>query len=280
MAFIDAERERFGVEPICRTLQFAPSTFYAAKSRPPCRRRVRDEELKIEIRRVHEENYGVYGARKVWRQLNREEITIARCRTERLMRQLGLCGRIRGKPRRTTFPDAVRPRPPDLVQRRFAATAPNQLWLADITYVATWSGFAYAAFVIDAFARRIVGWRVANTLKAELALDALEMAIWSRAADLDGLVHHSDRGVQGGFKWPSQHLDDGGVGWARCGSASGRSSCIGVRSRRPGRRRWRGERTGCGSGRRSLAGRQPKMPPWRPGCHPPSRIGGSVTLAA
>ena len=280
MAFIDAHRKRFGVEPICRTLQFAPSTFYSAKSRPPCRRRVRDEELKIEIRRVHDENYGVYGARKVWRQLNREEITIARCRTERLMRQLGLCGRIRGKPRRTTFPDAVRPRPPDLVQRRFAATAPNQLWLADITYVATWSGFAYAAFVIDAFARRIVGWRVANTLKAELALDALEMAIWSRAADLDGLVHHSDRGVQGGFKWPSQHLDDGGVGWARCGSASGRSSCIGVRSRRPGRRRWRGGRTGCASGRRSLGARQPKMPRWRPGFHPPSRIGGSVTLAA
>ena len=280
MAFIDAHRKRFGVEPICRTLQFAPSTFYSAKGRPPCRRRVRDDELKIEIRRVHEENYGVYGARKVWRQLNREEITIARCRTERLMRQLGLCGRIRGKPRRTTFPDAVRPRPPDLVQRRFAATAPNQLWLADITYVATWSGFAYAAFVIDAFARRIVGWRVANTLKAELALDALEMAIWSRAADLDGLVHHSDRGVQGGFKWPSQHLDDGGVGWARCGSASGRSSCIGVRSRRPGRRRWRGGRTGCASGRRSLGARQPKMPRWRPGFHPPSRIGGSVTLAA
>ena len=192
MAFIDAHRKRFGVEPICRTLQFAPSTFYSAKGRPPCRRRVRDDELKIEIRRVHEENYGVYGARKVWRQLNREGITIARCRTERLMRQLGLCGRIRGKPRRTTVADTVRPRPPDLVQRRFGAAAPNQLWLADITYVATWSGFAYAAFVIDAFARRIVGWRVANTLKAELALDALEMAIWSRAADLDGLVHHSD----------------------------------------------------------------------------------------
>ena len=280
MAFIDAHRKRFGVEPICRTLQFAPSTFYSAKGRPPCRRRVRDDELKIEIRRVHEENYGVYGARKVWRQLNREGITIARCRTERLMRQLGLCGRIRGKPRRTTVADTVRPRPPDLVQRRFGAAAPNQLWLADITYVATWSGFAYAAFVIDAFARRIVGWRVANTLKAELALDALEMAIWSRAADLDGLVHHSDRGVQGGFKWPSQHLDDGGVGWARCGSASERSSCIGVRSRRPGRRRWRGGRTGCASGRRSLGARQPKMPRWRPGFHPPSRIGGSVTLAA
>ena len=196
MAFIDAHRKRFGVEPICRTLQFAPSTFYSAKGRPPCRRRVRDDELKIEIRRVHEENYGVYGARKVWRQLNREGITIARCRTERLMRQLGLCGRIRGKPRRTTVADTTRPRPPDLVQRRFGAAGPNQLWLADITYVATWSGFAYAAFVIDAFARRIVGWRVANTLKAELALDALEMAIWSRAADLDGLVHHSDRGVQ------------------------------------------------------------------------------------
>jgi len=179
VAFIDAHRKRFGVEPICRTLQFAPSTFYSAKGRPPCRRRVRDDELKIEIRRVHEENYGVYGARKVWRQLNREGITIARCRTERLMRQLGLCGRIRGKPRRTTVADTTRPRPPDLVQRRFGAAGPNQLWLADITYVATWSGFAYVAFVTDVFSRAIVGWRVSNTLRADLALDALEMAIWS-----------------------------------------------------------------------------------------------------
>ena len=196
IAYIDGHREDFGVEPICAALQVAPSTYYSAKSRPPCRRRITDEVLKAEIRRVHAENRSVYGARKVWRQLNREGIPIARCRTERLMRQMGLAGRVRGKTRRTTVTDATASRPADLVERRFAAVAPNQLWVADLTYVATWSGFAYAAFVIDVFSRRIVGWRVAATLAAELALDALEMAIWSRAAALAGLVHHSDRGVQ------------------------------------------------------------------------------------
>jgi putative transposase len=157
---------------------------------------VRDEELEVHIRRVFDANYQVYGARKVWRQLNREGIPIARCRTERLMRQMGLCGRVRGKKRRTTVPDTTTARPPDLVERHFQASAPNRLWVADITYVATWSGFVYVAFIIDAFARRIVGWRVSHTLRADLALDALEMAIWSRRQDLDGLVHHSDRGVQ------------------------------------------------------------------------------------
>ena len=196
IAYIDAHRERYGVEPICRVLQVAPSTYHGAKGRPPCARRLRDEELKKEIRRVFEDNYGVYGARKVWRQLNREGIPIARCRTERLMRQMGLCGRVRGKKKRTTVPDTAAARPPDLVERHFCASAPNQLWLADITYVPTWSGFAYAAFIVDAFARRIVGWRVSTTLRADLALDALEMAMWSRSEDLEGLVHHSDRGGQ------------------------------------------------------------------------------------
>jgi putative transposase len=196
IAYIDGYRGRFGVEPICEVLQVAPSTYYAAKTRRPCRRRVRDEELRVEIRRVHAENFGVYGARKVWRQLNREGIRVGRCRVERLMRQMGLAGRVRGKKKRTTIPADISARPADLVDRRFVATAPNQLWIADITYVATWSGFAYAAFVTDVFSRRIVGWRVANTLRADLALDALEMAIWSRDANLQGLVHHSDRGVQ------------------------------------------------------------------------------------
>ena len=142
-------------------------------------------------------NYGVYGARKVWRQLHREGITVARCTVERLMRRDGLAGRVRGRRRRTTLAAGVECRPADLVNRQFAATAPNELWIADITYVATWSGFAYTAFVTDVFSRRIVGWRVANTLRAELALDALEMAIWNRNDDrLDRLVHHSDRGVQ------------------------------------------------------------------------------------
>ena len=145
---------------------------------------------------MFEGNYAVYGARKVWRQLNREGVVVARCTVERLMRQMGLAGRIRGKRRRTTIPADVAARPADLVERRFVATRPNQLWVADITYIATWSGFAYTAFVIDVFSRRIVGWRVATTLRASLALDALEMAIWSRQEPLGGLVHHSDRGVQ------------------------------------------------------------------------------------
>jgi putative transposase len=176
-------------------LQFAPSTYYAAKARPPCDRRLRDRELVVEIYRVFEDNYSVYGARKVWHQLNREGMAVARCTVERLMRQEGLRGRVRGAQRRTTTPEAG-VRPEDLVERRFEARRPNQLWIADITYVATWSGFAYASFIIDVFSRRIVGWRVWNRLKADLALDALEMAIWSRNENLDGLVHHSDRGSQ------------------------------------------------------------------------------------
>ena len=195
--YIDAHRDRYGVEPICKVLQVAPSGYYAARKRPPCRRRLRDAELKVEIARVFDANYGVYGARKVWCQLRRENIAVAACTVRRLMGELGLAGRVRGKRKRTTIPADLAARPADLVDRHFQASAPNQLWIADITYVATWSGFAYAAFVTDVFARRIVGWRVSNTLRADLALDALEMAIWTRAEeDLAGLVHHSDRGVQ------------------------------------------------------------------------------------
>jgi putative transposase len=198
IAYIDENREAFGVEPICHTLEIAPSTYYAAKKRPPCRRHLRDQELRAHIRRVRAENYEVvYGARKVWRQLNREGIVVARCTVQRLMAEMGLVGRGRSRRRRTTIPADVGTRPADLVDRRFCASAPNQLWIADITYVATWSGFAYAAFVTDVFSRRILGWRVSNTLRSDLALDALEMAIWTRQAEpLDGLVHHSDRGVQ------------------------------------------------------------------------------------
>jgi putative transposase len=144
---------------------------------------------------VFEDNYGVYGARKVWRQLNREHIAVARCTVERLMRRAGLAGRVRGRRRRTTISDPAAERASDLVERSFAASAPNQLWVADITYVATWSGFAYVAFVTDVFSRATVGWRVAHTLRADLALDALEMAIWARKEEeFPGLVHHSDRG--------------------------------------------------------------------------------------
>jgi len=189
-------RGRWGVEPICRVLQFAPSTYYAARSRPPSARELRDEELKAEIARVRRENFDVYGARKVWRQLLRERIVVGRDRVARLMRSMGIEGARRGRVKRTTVPAAVSERPADLVERNFTAPTPNRLWVCDLTYVSTWSGFVYTAFVIDAFSRAIVGWRVSRSLHAELALDALEMAIWSRAGDLDGLVHHSDRGVQ------------------------------------------------------------------------------------
>jgi putative transposase len=196
IAYIHAHKDRYGVEPICRVLPIAPSTYYAAHHRPSSARAVRDAKLKGEIARVHGEHFGVYGARKVWRQLHREGITVARCTVERLMGELHLEGVRRGKPRRTTTPNAAAARPADLVERDFSATRPNQLWVADLTYVATWSGFVYVALVIDAFSRFIVGWQAARSLRTDLALDALEMAIWRRQAQLEGLVHHSDRGSQ------------------------------------------------------------------------------------
>ena len=199
ITYIDAHRDVFGVEPICRALQFAPRTYFAAKRRPESARRLRDEELKPEIRRVHRENFGVYGADKVWAQLNREGQRVARCTIERLMRDLQLQGAVRGKKHRTTIGDETAVRPRDLVDRNFTATAPNRLWVADLTYVRTWSGFVYVAFVTDVYSRMIVGWQASRSLRTDLALDALEHAIWSRQRaghDLDGLVHHSDRGVQ------------------------------------------------------------------------------------
>jgi putative transposase len=195
--FIDGHRDRWGVEPICRVLQVAPSTYYAARGRQPSARQLHDAELKVEIERVYKANFSVYGARKVWRQLGREGIAVGRDRVARLMDELGIAGVVRGSRRRTTTPAADHDRPADLVERDFSAPAPNRLWVADLTYVATWAGFVYVAFIIDAFSRMIVGWRVATSLRAELALDALEMAVWARQdAGLDGLVHHSDRGVQ------------------------------------------------------------------------------------
>jgi putative transposase len=198
VAFIDGHRGRWGVEPICRALQVAPATYYAAKRRPPCRRAVEDAALQAAIRRVHREHFAVYGAVKVWRQLGREGIAVGRDRVARLMRELGLAGATRAKTARTTRPAAAAPAlPADLVRRDFSAAAPNALWVTDLTYVPLRSGFAYTAFVVDAFSRRIVGWQVSGSLRAELALDALEMAIWARRGDaLAGLVHHSDRGGQ------------------------------------------------------------------------------------
>jgi putative transposase len=196
---------RWGVQSICAGLvelgvQIAPSTYYEHVDREPCRREVRDEALKPEIERIHAANYGVYGARKVWLALNREGIKVARCTVERLMAELGLSGAVRGRVKRTTFADPAAARSADLVSRQFDRPAPNRLWVADLTYVSTWSGFAYVAFVTDAYARRILGWRVAATMATSMVLDSIEHAIWTRQRegifDLKDVVHHTDRGSQ------------------------------------------------------------------------------------
>ena len=199
IVYIDKHRDRFGVEPICSALQFAPRTYYAAKARPSSERSLRDAELKPQIVRVHRDNFGVYGVDKVWAQLNREGVRVARCTVGRLMRELGLRGVVRGKPKYTTIAGDDADRPRDLVDRRFVAGAPNRLWVADLTYVRTWSGFVYVAFITDVYSRMIVGWQASRSLRSDLALDALEQAIWARSERgrrLDELVHHSDRGVQ------------------------------------------------------------------------------------
>jgi len=202
IAFIDAHRAVYGVEPICRVLPIAPSTYpaHAARRADPKRlpaRARRDAALMIEIRRVYEANFCVYGVRKVWRQLSREGIRVARCTVARLMRAMGLQGAVRGKPVRTTISDTAAPCPLDRVNRQFQAPRPNVLWVSDFTYVATWVGFVYVAFVIDAYARRIVGWRVSRTAHASFVLDALEQALHARRpVQGGGLVHHSDRGGQ------------------------------------------------------------------------------------
>jgi putative transposase len=193
---IGTHGDRFGVEPICRVLEVSPSTYYARKTRTPSARSLRDAELLVAIRRVHEQNYGVYGARKVWKQLQREGFDVARCTVERLMRTAGITGLVRGGKRRTTIVEPTAPRPPDLVDRNFAATRPNALWVSDITYVRTWEGWAYVAFVTDVFSRRIVGWQLASNLRTDLPLDALEMAIYQRQPERNELIHHSDRGCQ------------------------------------------------------------------------------------
>lgn len=202
-AFIDEHRNRttadgltWGVEPICAVLQVAPSTYYATKSRTPSHRDIRDAWLTGEIHRVHSANYGVYGAPKVWRQLKREGISVARCSVERLMRQEGLRGAVRGDYKSITTPAKGPESRPDLVDRDFSAARPNQLWVADLTYVRTTSGFVYVALLIDVFSRMIVGWQVSRSLHTDLALDALEQAIWRRDDRLEDLVHHSDRGSQ------------------------------------------------------------------------------------
>ncbi len=214
-ALVDAHRGEFGVEPICRALGVAPSSYYAVKvrERNPSRRAMRDAELLAEIRRVHSSNYGVYGVRKVWWQLQREGIDVARCTVERLMAKDGLQGAIRGKKRRTTIPGGQRA--PDLVDRDFTAVAPNRLWVSDFTYVATWSGVVYVAFTIDVFSRRIVGWKADTNMKTGLVLDTLEMALWARDHHgqpvAKGLIAHSDAGSQYTSFAVTQRLIDAGA---------------------------------------------------------------------
>jgi putative transposase len=200
ICFIEDHRGTYGVEPICKVLPIAPSTYHehALRKKEPERlpsRAKRDLSLKPEIRRVFQENFAVYGVRKVWRQLKRESFDVARCTIERLMRDMGLKGAIRGKPFKTTMSDKSVPCPLDHVNRQFHASAPNRLWLSDFTYVPSWTGFAYVAFIIDAFARRIVGWKASRSAQAGFVLDALEQALHDRKPVV-GLIHHSDRGSQ------------------------------------------------------------------------------------
>lgn len=213
--FIDQHYNEHGVEPICKQLPIAPSSYYQQKryQRHPelrCERAKHDEWLEIQIMRVYEDNMCVYGARKIWRQLQRENIAVARCSIERLMKLMGIQGITRGKRCKTTISEAALFKPEDKVNRHFVADRPNQLWVADITYVSTWRGFVYVAFIIDVFARCIVGWRVSNTLHTELVLDALEQALWSRKPN-KGLIHHSDHGSQYLSIKYSERLTEAGI---------------------------------------------------------------------
>ncbi|MGU7776396.1 IS3 family transposase [Burkholderia sp. MR1-5-21] len=216
-AFIDQHRDTFGVEPICKVLRIAPSGYrrHATQLRDPskrCARAKRDDLLCPEILRVWQANMRVYGADKVWKQMNREQIAVARCTVERLMQRMGLRGVIRGKRVRTTIPDVSAPRPLDRVNRQFKADRPNQLWVSDFTYVSTWQGWLYVAFVVDVFARRIVGWRVSSSMTTDFVLDALEQALYARRPGDDGsLIHHSDRGSQYVSIRYSERLAEAGI---------------------------------------------------------------------
>jgi putative transposase len=196
VAYIDTHRDRFGVEPILHALEVAPSTYYATKARPPSKRALSDAALKPRILTLWKDNYEVYGVRKMTKALRREGVTVGRDQVGRLMADLGIAGMVRGKSKRTTKADPSAVRAPDLVKRHFTASEPDHLWVSDFTYVATWSGTVYVAFIIDAFSRAIVGWRAATTMRTDLVLDTLEMAIWARGALRRGLVAHSDAGSQ------------------------------------------------------------------------------------
>ena len=223
--YIDEHKDRFGVEGICRVLGeqlecgfMTASGYWAAKRRPLAARMISDRELLPVIERLHAENYGVYGTRKMWWLLHKHGHQVGRDRVARLMRQAGLHGVVRGRKPFTTVSDPTDNRPDDLVQRRFSAAAPNRLWVADLTYVRTWAGFCYVAFVVDVYSRMIVGWATSSTMRTDdLPLVALETAAWTRVGSLHQLIHHSDRGSQGGFNRSSQHLDRGGADGATGG---------------------------------------------------------------
>ena len=252
--YVEERRDAFGVEPICAAIGVSVSTHYARRSRKPSRRELADRQLLVEIEAARSGRRRVYGARKTWKELRRRDVAVGRDHVARVMREHGLIGKLRGSKKRTTIPDeAAAERARDLLQRDFTAARPNEKWVADLTYLRTWNGFVYLAFILDCYSRRIVGWQLQTHMRAELVLDALEMANGLRRPD-PGLIAHSDRGSQSGFNWSSQHLDGGGVRWRRCGSGSGRFSCTGGRCLRRGGRRWRGARIGSGSGPRSVVG--------------------------
>jgi putative transposase len=277
--YIDQNRASYMVEPICRTLEIAPSSYYAARSRPPSARTVSDAQLKGKISAVHRENFAVYGVRKVWRVLHRQGEKVGRDRVARLMGTLGLVGVTRERSIRTTRPADLAARPADLVERTFAAPAPNRLWVADLTYVWTIAGFCYTAFIVDVFSRRIVGWRVAASLRTDLALDALEMAIFARGHFLPDLIHHSDRGVQGEFLRSSQHLPSEELRWdtPKVSALSGR---LALGCDLPAIHRAGVASTSSGSGRQSHADCPARMPQSRPAFHPRSGTGGSGKVVA
>jgi len=283
--FIDQHRTTSGVESICRQLPIAPSTYFRHKARqadPSKRsaRAIRDEVLMAIIARIWREHDHAYGAHKVWKQMGREGLREARCRVRRLMRALGLRGVVRGRAwTTTTHPDTAAPRPADLVQRQFTATRPNQLWVSDFTYVATWNGFVYVAFVIDVFARRIVGWRVSSSLRVDFVLDALEQAIYARCDDTVGdLVHHSDRGSQGEFNRSLQQLRKEKLQWGSLDDV-GLIVLGAARSAHPGVRRQVGVNIDKRFGRASRAGYRAGTRHWKQACRNRSVRGGSARMA-
>jgi hypothetical protein len=280
-AFIAAEKQADrNVAKACELLGVSRSAFYDRLDHAPSARDLSDAELTEKIREIHAASGGTYGAPRVHDELRDGGWHVGKKRVAPLMVQAGLAGRCRRRTRRTTFADPET-KAMNLLGRHFGPEnlELDTVWAGDITYVRRWEGWAYLATVIDLASRRVVGWAMADHMEASLVCDAMRVALAARRPPA-GLMFHSDRGSQGGFNWPSQHLDRGGVCWRRCGSGSGRCSCIGVRFLLRERRRWRGARIGSGSGRRSLGASRPRMPLLRRGCHPLSHTGGSVTLAA